>query len=75
MENFGGIRTMARKHENFSYNYGWKTAPEQWNFFFNEKRIDMDTDTRNNLACLCIYGIIIYVNGWKEILFYLLHKM
>lgn len=47
---------MARKHENFSYNYGWKTAPEQWNFFFNKKRIDLDTDTRNNLACLCISG-------------------
>ena len=49
---------MARKHENFSYNYGWKTAPEQWNFFFNEKRIDLDTDTKNNLACLCISGKI-----------------
>ena len=49
---------MARKHEKFSYNYRWRTAPEQWNFFYNGKRIDLDTDTRNNLACLCISGKI-----------------
>ena len=58
MENFGGVRTMARKHEKFSYNYRWRTALEQWNFFYNGKRIDLDTDTRNNLACLCISGKI-----------------
>ena len=49
---------MARKHEKFSYNYGWKTAPEQWNFFYNGKRINLDDNTRNNLACLCISGKI-----------------
>ena len=56
MENFGDVRTMARKHEKFSYNYGWKTAPEQWNFFYNGKRINLDDNTRNTLACMCISG-------------------
>lgn len=56
MENFGDVGTMARKHEKFSYNYGWKTAPEQWNFFYNGKRINLDDNTRDTLACMCISG-------------------
>lgn len=56
METFGGIRTMARKHEKFSYNYGWRTAPEQWNFFYNGKRINLDNNTRDTLAYMCISG-------------------
>lgn len=47
---------MARKHEKFSYNYGWRTAPEQWNFFYNGKRINLDSNTRNTLACMCLSG-------------------
>lgn len=47
---------MARKHENFAYNHGWRTAPEQYNFFLNRKLIHLDSDTRNSLACLVIYG-------------------
>lgn len=47
---------MARKHENFSYNYGWKTAPEQWHFYLNGKVIHLDSNTKSRLACLCIAG-------------------
>lgn len=45
-----------RKHDKFTYSYGWRTAPEQWNFYHNEKLIKLDNDTRNSLACLCISG-------------------
>lgn len=47
---------MSRKHENFTYNYGWRTAPEQWNFYLNGKRIRLDHETRNKLACMCLLG-------------------
>ena len=47
---------MARKHENFNYNYGWKTALEQWSFYYNGKYIPLDSDTRNRLACMCLSG-------------------
>ena len=47
---------MSRKHENFTYNYGWKTAPEQWHFYLNNKLIQLDNSTRNELACMCISG-------------------
>lgn len=47
---------MARRHENFAYDYGWRTAPEQWNFYLNGKRIRLDHQTRNNLACMCLSG-------------------
>lgn len=49
---------MARKHENFTYNFGYKAAPEQWRFYFNEKYIPLDNDTRNSLACMCLAGKI-----------------
>lgn len=45
-----------RKHDNFTYNYGWRTAPEQWTFYHNGKKIELDHDIRNSLACLCISG-------------------
>lgn len=45
-----------RKHDKFTYSYGWRTAPEQWNFYHNEKLIKLDNDIRNSLACLCISG-------------------
>lgn len=47
---------MKRKHENFSYDYGFRTAPEQWNFFCNEKKINLDSNTRTRLVCLCLAG-------------------
>lgn len=47
---------MARKHENFTYNYGWRTAPEQWRFYLNEKYIPLDNNTRSKLACMCLSG-------------------
>lgn len=47
---------MKRKHECFTYNYGFRTAPEQWNFFCNKKRINLDSEIRNKLACLCLAG-------------------
>lgn len=47
---------MSRKHEKFSYNYGFKTAPEQWNFYYNGNYIPLDNDIRNTLAVLCISG-------------------
>lgn len=47
---------MARKHENFSYDYGWKSAPEQWSFYYNKKYIPLNRDTRNRLACMCLSG-------------------
>ena len=49
---------MARKHENFTYDFGWKTAPEQWRFYYNEKYIPLDNNTRNSLACMCLSGKI-----------------
>jgi hypothetical protein len=45
-----------RKHDNFTYNYGWRTAPEQWSFYHNGKLIELDSDIRNSLACLCLSG-------------------
>ena len=47
---------MARKHENFNYDYGWRTAPEQWRFYLNGKYIPLDTQTQSNLACMCLSG-------------------
>ena len=47
---------MARKHENFNYDYGWKTAHEQWSFYYNGKRICLEHETRNKLACMCLSG-------------------
>lgn len=47
---------MARKHENFNYDYGWRTAPEQWSFYLNEKYIPLDHEKRNSLACMCLSG-------------------
>lgn len=47
---------MARKHEKFSYNYGWRTAPEQWSFFWNNKLIQIDDDTRSTIVCLMLAG-------------------
>lgn len=47
---------MSRKHENFSYNYGWRTATEQWRFFLNGKYIHLDMETQSSLACMCLAG-------------------
>lgn len=47
---------MARKHEKFSYNYGWRTAPEQWNFYWNNKLIQLDHNTRSEVALLMLSG-------------------
>ena len=47
---------MSRKHEKFTYNYGWRTAPEQWNFYWNNKLIQLDSDTRSRVACLMLDG-------------------
>lgn len=49
---------MARKHEEkaFSYNYGWRTAPEQWSFFYKGNRIWLDNETNSRLANMCISG-------------------
>lgn len=47
---------MARKHEKFSYSFGWRTAPEQWHFGWNEKSIQLDNSIRSQLAMLMIQG-------------------
>lgn len=47
---------MARKHDNFTYSHGWRTAPEQWYFGWNGKTIDMDYSTRTHIAQLMIAG-------------------
>lgn len=47
---------MARKHDKFSYNYGWRTAPEQWNFYWNNKLIRLDPNTRSEVALLMLSG-------------------
>lgn len=47
---------MSRKHDKFSYTYGWKTAPEQWNFYWNNKLIQLDSDMRSRVACLMLEG-------------------
>ena len=41
---------MARRHENFNYDYGWRTAPEQWRFYLNGKYIPLDTQKQSDLA-------------------------
>lgn len=47
---------MSRKHENFSYFYGCRTAPEQWYFYYNGNYIPLNDEIRNRLAILCISG-------------------
>lgn len=47
---------MARKHDKFTYSYGWRMAPEQWNFYWNGKLIHLDNDTRLTVACLMLSG-------------------
>lgn len=47
---------MARKHEKFSYTHGLRYAQEQWNFYWNEKRIRLDSDTKNSIAAHMIKG-------------------
>lgn len=47
---------MGRKHENFTYQYGWKTAPEQYRFFINGKLINLASDIRNKLGYMVICG-------------------
>lgn len=47
---------MARKHDKFSYRYGWKTASEQWEFYWNGKLIHLDSNIRSTLACLILEG-------------------
>lgn len=47
---------MARKHENFTYSYGWRTAPEQWYFGWNGKPIQLDYETRSQVAQLMLAG-------------------
>lgn len=47
---------MARKHEKFTYSYGWRTAPEQWRFQWYGKQIQLDVDTRSQVAMLMLEG-------------------
>lgn len=47
---------MARKHDKFSYSYMWRLAPEQWNFYWNNKLIQLDNNTRSQVACLMLEG-------------------
>lgn len=47
---------MARNHDKFSYNYGWRTAPEQWSFYWNNKLIQLDYSTHSEVALLMISG-------------------
>lgn len=47
---------MSRKHENFKYSYGWKTAPEQWRFYWNGNPIQLDNETRSTVAQLMLAG-------------------
>ena len=47
---------MARKHDKFTYSYGWRMAPEQWNFYWNNKPIHLDNNTRSTVACLMLSG-------------------
>lgn len=47
---------MSRKHENFTYDYGFRLAPEQWYFYLNGKGIKLDTNTRSSLAQLVLSG-------------------
>lgn len=47
---------MARKHENFNYDYGFRTAPEQWRFYLNGRYIPLDTQKQIDLACMCLAG-------------------
>ena len=47
---------MSRKHDKFTYSYGWKTAPEQWYFQWNNKPINLDYSTRTSIANLMIQG-------------------
>ena len=47
---------MARKHDKFTYSYGWRMAPEQWNFYWNNKPIHLDNNTRLTVACLMLSG-------------------
>lgn len=49
---------MTRKHENFNYDYGFRTAPEQWRFYLNGKYIPLEHSTKNRLACMCLSGKI-----------------
>lgn len=47
---------MSRKHENFTYSYNYKTAPEQWCFYYNGNYIPLDSEYRNRLVILCLSG-------------------
>lgn len=47
---------MARKHDKFSYSYGWRTAPEQWKFYWNDKLIHLDRETRSSVSNLMLQG-------------------
>lgn len=49
---------MARKHEKFAYDYGFRTAPEQWRFYLNEKYIPLDTQKQSDLGYMCMCGKI-----------------
>lgn len=49
---------MARRHEKFSYTYGWRTAPESYQFYLNGKLINLGCNTRNKLGYMCACGDI-----------------
>ena len=55
IEKNGGFN-MARKHDKFTYLHGWKTAPEQWSFYWNNKPIHLDNNTQSTVACLMLSG-------------------
>ncbi len=49
---------MARKHENFSFTHGWRTAPESYKFYLNGKPINLGDNIRNKLGYMCCCGDI-----------------
>ena len=50
---------MSRKHDNLFNYYGYRYAPEQWRFFYNDKPIRLDEETKSRLA-------IMYISGGKK---------
>lgn len=44
------------KKDSFTYNYGWRTAPESYRFYLNGKRIDLSSATELDLGYKVICG-------------------
>lgn len=45
-----------RPHDIFTFHYGWRTAPEQWRFYWNGKPLQLENDVRSTVACLILSG-------------------